>query len=712
MIRRVAAALRGQRGDYLAQTMIGSVVSMLVLGVVAAGIMGASTFQAQMAVRSNVTNEAATTDSAMRTDLTWASSLAVTDARKFKLTVPGTDKKCRISEWSVADVEGGTRILNTVYSYPSYDPKSNPVSCTGTASQPNEQVMISNAAPGSAFGYRNAGGRELTFTNGTVDAVDPGDVPAGSGATEGNWDSTEASTVTLDTTIGYATKVATPYRFAQAATSLNRSSGSAVAAERHFIQKGNMAAATVGPLAINYSSATQFTAGTASQQLGPTVTGGSGTRTYSVSGILPDNVTFDSATGKFTGPASWNPQVAKVDSNNDFSCVLLTGDAYCWGSNAYKKLGDGVTTATTRAAFDKTLPVANFADKTVTDVSAGYHHACAIANSRAYCWGAGANGRLGNGDTVDSAVPVLVDGGDMAGKNVTAISAGYNFTCAIADGDVYCWGYGGMGGMGNGTAAADNPDPVEVDSSGALAGRTVTKIGMGSRDFVCVIADGAPFCWGNNTSGQLGNGTTKTSTVPVAVDTAPLGGRVVTSIGAGQAHACAVAGGNVYCWGSYATGRLGLGDGLTVNRTKPQQVVNNLTGITATQISVGYYHSCILATTGDTYCWGGGGNGRLGTGSSTTMTSPTKATAVTAALGTTAQSISASESHTCILSSGAPYCFGMGASYRLGTGAASDVYTPAPALGLPGNAGFPATVQVTVTAGTTTASTTITLRIK
>lgn len=710
MIRRVSAALRGQRGDYLAQSMIGAVVSILVLGVVAAGIMGASSFQAQLAVRSSVTNEAATTDSALRTDLTWASKIDVTDNHKFTVTVPGTDHKCRISDWAVVDRDGSTKLVNTVYNYPSFNATTNPVSCSGTASAPNEQTMISSASPASAFTYRNAGGRELTYSAGAVTVVDPGAPPAG--ITKGNWDSNEATTVALDTTVGYTTKISTPYRFAQAGTGLNRTAGSTTAAERHFIQKGSMAVPTVGPLAINYSSATQFTAGTASQQLGPSVTGGSGTKTYAVSGTLPDNVTFDTATGRFTGPASWNPQVAKVDSNYDFSCVLLTGDAYCWGSNAYKKLGDGVTAGASRAAFNATLPVAGFVGKTVTDVSAGYNHACAIANSRAYCWGAGANGRLGNGDTVDSAVPVLVAGGDMAGKNVTAISAGYNYTCAIADGDAYCWGYGGLGTMGNGSSNTDNPDPVAVDASGAMGGRTVSNIGMGSRDFVCAIADGLPFCWGSNTYGQLGNGSYKASTVPVAVDPGPLGGKPATSIGAGQAHACVVAGGNVYCWGSYTNGRLGLGDGLTINRVRPQQVVANLAGVTAVQVSVGYSHSCILATTGDTYCWGIGANGRLGTGNGAISTSPAKSTAVNGAVGTSVQSISASEAHTCILSSGSPYCYGAGAGYRLGTGTTADALTPAPALGLPGNGGFPATVTVTVTAGASTAATTITLRIK
>lgn len=712
MIGNVSALLRGQRGDYLAQSMIGAFISMLVLGVVASGIMGATTFQAQMAVRSGITNEASTTDSALRTDLAWASKLEATDSRQFTITVPGTDSKCRISTWSIRDEEGTTKVVNTVYNYPTYNKNTNPVTCSGAVSPPNEQVMISNASPASAFTYRNAGGRDLTFTGGAVNSVDPGTVPAGSKVTKANWDSDEAAAVSMDTTVGYTTKVATPYRFVQAAASLNRTSG-ATAAERHFVPQGNMIAAVAGPLAMNYSGATVFTAGSTGQYLSPTVTGGpTGTRSYTFSGVLPDGVTFDSSNGRFNAPSSWNPQVTQMSNGNDHACVLITGKGYCWGDNGFNKLGDGLTTALTRAAYDVTKPIAGtLTGKTITAISAGYDHTCAIASSRAYCWGNGGHGRLGNGDVLSQDLPVLVAGGDMAGKNVTAVSAGYSTTCAIADGDAYCWGYGGQGNTGDGQALYENSLPVAVNGA-AMGGRTVTDIAVGNRESVCAIADGAPFCWGANTWGNLGNGSTATAKAPVAVNTSAMGSKPVTSIGVGQASACAVAGGTVYCWGAYNNGRLGLG-AIVANQTVPKAVTTNLAGVTATQISVGYYHSCILATTGDMYCWGGGGQGRLGNGLSNSGSNvPIKATAFSSTVGTQVSSVQAGESTTCIISSGGPYCAGIGSQYRLGTGTAADALTPAPALGLPGNGGFPATGTVNLTQGAAATATTITLRLK
>ena len=102
------------------------------------------------------------------------------------------------------------------------------------------------------------------------------------------------------------------------------------------------------------------------------------------------------------------------------------------------------------------------AGKTVTAISAGFAHTCAIADGNAYCWGSGADGVLGNGGTADSSVPVAV-GGALSGKTVTAISAGRSNTCAVAAGRAYCWGYNLNGQLGNG-ATTDSATPVAVNA--------------------------------------------------------------------------------------------------------------------------------------------------------------------------------------------------------------------------------------------------------
>ena len=191
--------------------------------------------------------------------------------------------------------------------------------------------------------------------------------------------------------------------------------------------------------------------------------------------------------------------------------------------------------------------------RTLTAISAGGNHTCAIADGKAYCWGWNDYGQLGNNTTNDSTAPVAVyTTRPLAGKTITAISAGQGHSCAVADGNAYCWGSNNIGQLGTGTTSSSSCS-VPVDTSGELAGKTVTFISAGY-DHTCVVADGKAYCW-NNSYGQLGNNSTTDSTVPVPVNTTrPLAGRTVTAISAWTFHTCTVADGNAYCWGSNNSG--------------------------------------------------------------------------------------------------------------------------------------------------------------
>ena len=124
-------------------------------------------------------------------------------------------------------------------------------------------------------------------------------------------------------------------------------------------------------------------------------------------------------------------------------------------------------------------------------------------------WGCNDSGQLGNGTTTDSDVPVAVSG--LGG--VTAIAAGADHSLALlSDGTVMAWGYNGSGQLGNGTTT-DSDVPVAVSG---LSG-TVTAIAGGGTHSLALLSDGTVMAWGRNGSGQLGNGTTTDSHVPVAV---------------------------------------------------------------------------------------------------------------------------------------------------------------------------------------------------
>ena len=192
-------------------------------------------------------------------------------------------------------------------------------------------------------------------------------------------------------------------------------------------------------------------------------------------------------------------------------------------------------------------------------IAAGNAHSCAIENSRAYCWGENDYGQLGDGRTADSGVPVAVDAsGALAGQQITQISAGGGGgldTCALTStGAAFCWGSNYDGGLGAGRTGSSSSVPVAVDTGGALAGRKLVQISTGSNGACVLDSAGAAYCWGDNDFGEIGDGRTVSSTVPVPVQTTgALAGHALTQISAGYEDTCALtSAGAAYCWGDNA----------------------------------------------------------------------------------------------------------------------------------------------------------------
>ena len=224
--------------------------------------------------------------------------------------------------------------------------------------------------------------------------------------------------------------------------------------------------------------------------------------------------------------------VTAVEAGHLHTCAVADGKAYCWGNNEYGQLGDNTTTnSKVPVAVDTT---GELLGKTVTAITAGQEQTCALAAGKAYCWGSNTNGQLGNDSTTSSKVPVPVDtSGELASKTVTAITAGSHHTCAVAAGAAYCWGSNTNGQLG-GTGATSSKVPAPGYTSGELASKTVTAITAGSHH-TCAVAAGGAYCWGPNGDGQLGDNTLSDSPLPVAVDSSGgLAGKTVTAIHGGS----------------------------------------------------------------------------------------------------------------------------------------------------------------------------------
>jgi alpha-tubulin suppressor-like RCC1 family protein len=364
----------------------------------------------------------------------------------------------------------------------------------------------------------------------------------------------------------------------------------------------------------------------------------------------------------------------------------------------------------------------------VERVAAGDGSACAIAAGRAYCWGDNTFGQLGDGSTTASARPVAVatapSGGSAlpADAVVTDISVGPGAACAVADGDVYCWGDNSAGRLGDdSTAASSVPVAVATDGAGGsampsgVASAVVTGGGgAGSTtSFTCAIAAARAYCWGSMENGRLGNGVASASPwlVPFPVNTGAWGNTAtVTSIGIGEATACAVADGRAYCWGRAVVGQLGNGSNAPgVHQTIPVAVqVAPASALPATAlvtaVAVGATSACAVHD-GRPYCWGTNRSGQLGADIATD-TDPA-ATAVRRATAVAIEGVGDSElpadaavtritaggrlsgaSSWCVLA-GPPsdtrraYCWGDGSTGQSGLAGTADQRVPRPVATTP-----------------------------
>jgi alpha-tubulin suppressor-like RCC1 family protein len=359
---------------------------------------------------------------------------------------------------------------------------------------------------------------------------------------------------------------------------------------------------------------------------------------------------------------------ASISAGAWHSCAIESGKAYCWGENAEGELGDGNTTnSDTPVAVDTSGALAG---KTLTQISAGDYQTCALdSTGAAYCWGDNPQGELGDGNTINSDVPVAVDtSGALAGKTLTQISASFPSTCALdTTGAAYCWGDNEYGELGDGTHAYDSTVPVPVETSGVLAGKALTQIADGEIHTCALDTAGAAYCWGGYTA--VGNGGTVVSFAPVAMGTSGvLAGKTLTRISAGGLDTCALdSSGAAYCWGVNNSGE--LGDNSTTDSTVPVAVDTSgaLAGKTLIEIIAGQSNTCALDSTGAAYCWGDNQFGELGTNGATNSSIPVPVETSGVLAGMTLTEIAVGDAHSCALgSTGATYCWGDNSYGELG----------------------------------------------
>jgi alpha-tubulin suppressor-like RCC1 family protein len=380
------------------------------------------------------------------------------------------------------------------------------------------------------------------------------------------------------------------------------------------------------------------------------------------------------------------------------SCALINSGIKCWGDNHYGQLGDGT--------FEQRSVPTDVSGATtgVSDVTAGYVHTCAVIGGGLRCWGWNGYGQLGDDTVVYRSTPVGVSG---LSNNVDVLSAGGWHTCGLTDnGGVKCWGenYNGQLGIGAGVGRSVPVDvtgltqgvaaisagrwhtcvvtiqggvkcwySVPTDVAGLTAG--VSAVATGESHSCALTNGGGVKCWGQNTYGQLGDGTTEYRATPVDVSGLTSG---VVAITAGPNHTCALTtGGGVKCWGQNNTGQ--LGDGTTDQRTTPINISELTQDVVA--ITAGRYHTCALTGSSSVKCWGANWYGQLGNGTYDGSLTPI----AVSGLSGTVTLIDAGENHTCALDGGGLECWGRNDQGQLGDGTFTNRLAPVSVSGLAGD---------------------------
>jgi alpha-tubulin suppressor-like RCC1 family protein len=394
--------------------------------------------------------------------------------------------------------------------------------------------------------------------------------------------------------------------------------------------------------------------------------------------------------------------VTNVSAGYHSTCAVVAGGAKCWGDDVESQAGDD-----TRFFSRTPIPVAGLAAPAALIVG-GEYHTCSLSSAGAVsCWGLDDSGQLGDGSLIKTPHPVGVTG---LGAGVVALAAGGVHNCAVTSiGAVQCWGSNSQGQLGNGTKV-DSSIPVDVTGLGS--GFVAVSASGGHS---CALSSaGAVKCWGSGTAGQLGNGISMSSLVPVAVTGLGSGVASISSPSTGASTCVVTAAGAVKCWGDNYFGE--LGNNSTTNSAVPVDVVGLGSGVATVVAGVrnacvittagalqcwgvwspvpiavagfgsgvvgvasGQFHTCAVSASGAVACWGQNSLGELGDNTTTPSNSPVGAIGA----GSGVVALGAGGYHTCaITSTGAVQCWGSNNTGQIGYKSSAQILTPIDVTGL------------------------------
>jgi alpha-tubulin suppressor-like RCC1 family protein len=310
-------------------------------------------------------------------------------------------------------------------------------------------------------------------------------------------------------------------------------------------------------------------------------------------------------------------------------------------------------------------------------LTAGFTHTCGLTTvGTAYCWGDNGNGALGDGTDSLRARPTAVRGGlhfaTLSAGGASGLSNGTaagDRTCGVTPaGAAYCWGDNTAGALGTGSSSGPETcvgaQPCSTTPLAVAGGLQFASVSVGGAHVCGVTIGGAAYCWGDNFFGQLGDGSRNPRPSPGLVS----GGLTFAAVTAGFTHTCGLTpAGAAYCWGNNSSGELG-DPSASFTQTTPVAVTGGLVFAT---LSAGGYFTCGATATGAAYCWGDNFYGPLGDSTTWLRVNP-----VPVHGGLSFVSVTGGYYHTCAVGTGgAGYCWGLNSYGQLGAGSSNFTET-------------------------------------
>ena len=370
---------------------------------------------------------------------------------------------------------------------------------------------------------------------------------------------------------------------------------------------------------------------------------------------------------------------------NHSSAITSIGRVFMWGYNYTGQLGDGTTTNKENPTEITSL-FGLSSNETIIQISLGENHSSAITSTgRIFMWGRNNYGQLGDGTTLSKTTPIEITNQFSLTNNETIIqvSLGENHSSAITStGRIFMWGNNYKGQLGTGMTNSSS-DPIEITANlGLGSNEKVIQISLKGENSSALTSTGRLFMWGNNTFGQLGDGTTTQKLIPTEItnhfgltyDEKII--QISLSVYSSSALTCT---GRVFMWGLNSSGE--LGDGTTIDRTTPIEITSHFSltsNESIIQVSLGRSYSSALTSTGSLFVWGSNYVGQLGDGTTLSNYNPTNITNhFNLTTGETIVLVSLGNIHSSALTSlGRLFMWGHNYYYQLGDGTTIDKHSP------------------------------------